>query len=189
MNANDDFMDEGDKKFLRKHWRTMSIFVVVGAVAVVEAIYVLLWFVSTAQSTGFVPTTLGQWTIGYIVAFILHLIFWELLLVVSWVLVVAGLIFYRWWKTLSDEEKAPRPKRGKREDGDAFGFLVIITWLFVVWFDGRWTLPFQAWTFNDWVYSFLAAVGWDLLIFGIPLLLYFIYWTRKEIFPTPAPTE
>ncbi|MFW9910597.1 MAG: hypothetical protein ACFFEF_18740, partial [Candidatus Thorarchaeota archaeon] len=56
-----------------------------------------------------------------------------------------------------------------------------ITWLIVVWLDGRWELSFNSWTFNDWVYSFLAAFAWDLLIFGVPIALAFLWWMRREI--------
>ncbi|MHA2066578.1 MAG: hypothetical protein ACXABY_19575, partial [Candidatus Thorarchaeota archaeon] len=63
-----------------------------------------------------------------------------------------------------------------------------ITWLIVVWVDGRWNLAFESWTFNDWVYSFLAALAWDLLIFGVPIALAFIWWIRKEIQKEPQST-
>jgi hypothetical protein len=175
---NNDTLDENDRRFIRRHWKMLSVFGVIGAAAVVAAVLVLTWFVATAQATGFVPAVLGEWTVGYFINFVLHLIFWELLLVGSWVAVVVGVLGYRWWNSLSPEEKV-RPKRGRREGGDAFGFLIFITWLIVVWLDGRWALPFEAWTINNWVYSFLAAVGWDLLIFGIPILLGFVWWIRK----------
>ena len=181
MGFNDEKLDEHDKKFLRKHWRIMSLFGVIGMVAVIAAVYVLTWFVAIAQTTGFVPSTIGEWSVGNFVNFVIHLIFWELLLVVSWVLVLVGIIFYRWWPTLTDEEKKGKPKRSKRDGGDAFGFFVFIVWLIVVYLDGRWAQPLNAWTFTDWVYSFLVAVGWILIIFGIPLALYFFWWMRKEI--------
>ncbi len=173
--------DEKDKRFLKKHWRMMTVFGVLIAVAASAAAYVLLWFVQTAQTTGFVPTALGNWTIGYVVAFVLHLIFWELLLVGSWAAVAAVLLVVPWYRNLPEEDKRGSRKRGTREGGDAFGFLVLITWLLVVWFDGRWALPFQSWTVNAWVYSFLAAVAWDLLIFGIPILVAFLWWIRREV--------
>ena len=181
MNTDEKVIDEKTRSFLGKHWRMMTVFGVLGAAAASAAVYVLLWFVQTAQITGFVPVTLGQWTVGYVVAFVLHLIFWELLLVGSWTAVAAVLLAVPWYRALPDEDKMGSSKRGTREGGDAFGFLVLITWLLVVWFDGRWGLAFQSWTLNAWVYSFLAAVLWDLIIFGIPLLIYFVWWIRKEV--------
>ena len=181
MTLNEKMLDDYDKRFLRRHWKTMCIFGAIGVVAIIAAIFVFTWFVATAQATSFVPSTLGEWSVGYFINFALHLLFWELLLVVSWVLVLVGVVLYRWWPTLTEEEKKGKPKRGKREGGDAFGFVLFIAWLIVVWFDGRWNLPFNSWTFNDWVYSCLAAVGWISIIFGIPLVLILLWWMRKEI--------
>ncbi|MDQ1278866.1 MAG: hypothetical protein QG670_126 [Thermoproteota archaeon] len=104
---------ENWKKFLRKHWNIVALFAVVGIVAFVGAIYVYLWFVADAQATNMVPTSLGLWTMGYLVTFILHLIFWELLFIG----VPAGLgalAGWRWWRKLLDEEKAEYHFFGKR---------------------------------------------------------------------------
>jgi len=51
------------KKFLKKHWTMFALFVVAAILAAAGAIYVFLWFVGDAQSTGMIPSTLGQWTI------------------------------------------------------------------------------------------------------------------------------
>jgi hypothetical protein len=96
------------------------------------------------------------------------------------------LILILWYRKLPEEERDIETKRGRREEGDAFGFLVGITWLIVVWFDNRWNLAFESWTINDWVYSFLAAVAWDLLIFGIPIALAFLWWIRREMKTEPS---
>jgi len=181
MTSNGKMLDDYDRRFLRRHWKTMSIFGVIGVSAIIATVLVLTWFVATAQTSGFVPSTIGEWSVGYFINFVLHLFFWELLLVVSWVLVLIGIILYRWWPTLTEEEKRGKPKSGKREGGDAFGFLLFIAWLIVVWSDGNWNLPFNSWTFDYWVYSCLAAVGWILVIFGIPLALIVFFWMRKEI--------
>src|SRR5712692_10649681 len=69
------------KRFMRKHWRTVATFAVATILAVGSAVYVFLWFVGNAQSTGLVPRTLGLWTMANLVNFILNAIFWELLLV------------------------------------------------------------------------------------------------------------
>ena len=52
------------KRFMGKHWRTVATFVVAAILAVGSAVYVFLWFVGDAQSTGLVPRTLGLWTMG-----------------------------------------------------------------------------------------------------------------------------
>ena len=89
---------------MRKHWNAVAIFVMACALALAGAVYVFLWFVRNAQSTGLVPATLGLWTMGNLVAFILNAIFWELLLIGIPVAMgaVAG---WLWWRRLPDEER------------------------------------------------------------------------------------
>ena len=70
--------DKGWKAFLRKHWKIATSFVVGAVLALVASVLVFLWFVGDAQSTAMVPTTLGLWTMGNVVTFIVHLLFWEL---------------------------------------------------------------------------------------------------------------
>ena len=67
------------KKFLKKHWNMLIIFIVGAVLASIGAVLVYLWFVGDAQSTGMIPTTLGLWTMESLVTFVLHLIFWEVL--------------------------------------------------------------------------------------------------------------
>lgn len=178
-------VDEAPKRFLKRHWRMTTVLAVFFAAAVIEALLVLLWLVATAQATVLVPSMLGEWSIGYVITFILHLIFWELVLVGSWVIPLVLVVIFRWYRKLPEEERKGWPQRGRREGSGAFGFLVGVTWLIVVWLDGRWNLAFESWTFNDWVYSWLAAVLWDLLIIGVPIALYFIWWIRKEMKTKP----
>ncbi len=184
----DEFLDEVEMRFLRKYWRMALVFVAVIAAAVIGAAIVLVWFVAIAQTTALVPATLGLWSIGHVILFILHLVFWEIVLVGSWVLVIVLVIIFQWYMKLPEKDREGWPKRGRREESDAFGFLVGITWLIVVWVDGRWNLAFESWTFNDWVYSFLAAFAWDLLIFGVPIALGFLWWIRKEMEKEPQST-
>lgn len=74
---------KGWKRFLGKHWHMLVLFVVGAVLASVGAVYVFLWFVGDAQSSGLVPGTLGLWTTGNVVTFLLNVIFWEILLVGS----------------------------------------------------------------------------------------------------------
>lgn len=181
MNTDDKMMETAGRKFLQKYWKMTTVFAALAIAAVVEAVLVLLWVVADMQSLGLIPTTLGLWSVGYIITFILHLLFWEIVLVGLWVLVAAAVVYLKWYSNLPEEDKFPKRERGRREQGDAFGFFVGITWLIIIWVTGRWDVTFNAWTVNDWVFTWLWAVFWDLLIIGIPMLLYFIYWIRKEV--------
>jgi hypothetical protein len=172
MNTNEEQLDEEKRRFLLKHWKmTLVVAVCIVAVAVV-ALLVFLWVVNEAAAV--MPASLGEWTVGYLITFILHLIFWELLLVVSWGIPLAAILYWQFSK-LPDAELW-KPKGGRRESGDAFGFLVGVAWLIMIWIDGRWDQTFQVWTFTEWIYSWLTALGWVLLIFGIPAVVILVLW-------------
>ncbi|MFX1487269.1 MAG: hypothetical protein ACFFBS_09285 [Promethearchaeota archaeon] len=182
------------KKFLRRHWKVTTVIAAAIAGAAAVAFFVFLWVVADAQATGLVPAAIGQWTVGYVITFILHVILWEFVFVGTWGIPVAALIFALWYKKLPEEERAeyegePKKKRRRRgmsagRGGGFISFLVTLTWLIMIWINGRWNLAFQAWTFNDWIYSWIHAIAWDLLIFGVPLTIliigYLAYEMRKE---------
>jgi hypothetical protein len=92
------------KKFLKNHWNIAVIFLAAGILAIIAAVYVFLWFVANAQATGLVPPNLGMWTMGNLITFILHAIFWELLLI-GIPIAIAGTLGWQWWKRLPEEEK------------------------------------------------------------------------------------
>ncbi len=180
MNTEEEIFETVGRKFLRKYWKMTVVMVALMIAAIAEALLVLLWVIADMQTLGLIPATLGLWSVGHIITFILHLIFWELVLVGIWVIIVAAVLYLKWYNNLPEEDKFPKRERGRREEGDAFGFFIGITWLLIIWFTNRWDVTFNAWTINDWVFTWLSAVFIDLLIIGIPVLLYFIYWIRKE---------
>jgi fatty acid desaturase len=93
------------KKFLCKHWKMFALFLIGALIAILGAILVFLWFVGDAQSTGIVPELLGSWSMGYLVTFLLHLIFWEIVYVAIPVLIALAAIYFLWWKRLPEEER------------------------------------------------------------------------------------
>ncbi len=154
------------------------------AAAAIAALFVFLWVVATAQATGLVPSRLGDWTVGYVLTFILNLILWELILVASWAIPVALAAFFLWYKKLPDEERrayerGPRRSRSTGENGGV-SFLIGLVWLGIVWIDGRWNLAFQDWTFHDLVYSWIEAGLVVLLIVGIPAMIYLVWSLRRN---------
>ena len=173
------------KKFLRKHWNMVAVFVVGAILASIGAILVFLWFVADAQSTGMVPTTLSLWTMGHMVTFTLHLILWEVLFVgVPVIIAAAG--GWLWWTKLPDEEKKEYHFFGKRSratsgGGGAISLLFYIAFFIKVWMDGNWNVAFATWTFDYLVYSMLTVLIWILIIFGIPIVLGIIWWIRHEM--------
>jgi hypothetical protein len=171
------------RKFLRKHWRMLVLFAAAAVLALIGAILVYLWFVGDAQSTGMVPTSLGLWTMGHLVTFFLHLIFWEVLFI-GIPVIIAALAGWLWWKKLPDEEKRAYHFFGARSrttsGGGSISLLFWIAFCIKIYLDGNWNVPLSTWTFNYLVYSCLTALIWILVIFGIPMALGLIWWMSHE---------
>ncbi len=170
----------------------LALFIAVAIVAVISAILVFLWFVGDAQATSLVPTTLNLWTMGYLVTFLLHLLFWEVLFIGIPVIIAVAAIYILWWKKLPDEERNEY-RRGhlfgkrsrSRDGGGAITFLVNIGFIIKVYLDGNWNVPFATWTFDYLVYSYLWVIIWMVIIFGIPIVIGGSLWLRHEMKKTP----
>lgn len=177
------------KKFLRNHWRMVAIFVIAAVLAVTGAIYIFLSFVKDAQATGLVPSTLNLWTMGYLITFLLHLIFWELLLIVIPVLVFLAAVYFLWWKKIPEDEREEyrrrRMRSRMRRRGGAISFFINIAFIIKVYVDGNWDVPFANWKFDYLVYSYFWAFVWVVAIFGIPAAIVGILWLRREMKKTP----
>jgi len=168
--------DEEKLRFLKKYWKMTLLMAVIAIVAGIVGLLTFLWQVNIAV----VPATLGQWSIGIIISFCLNLVFWELLLVGSWVIVVVIVFYFQWYMKLPEEDRKGWSGRGRRESGDAISFFFGLAWLLIIYIDGRWNLTFDTWTFNDWVSSWLTAAFWVFLIGGIVVAIGLIAWIAKE---------
>jgi hypothetical protein len=176
------------KKFLRKHWNMVALFVVAGILAFIGAIYVYLWFVAEAQATGLVPTTLGLWTMANIVTFILHLIFWELLFI-GIPAIIGAVAGWQWWKRLPEEEKKEYHFFGKRSrttsGGSGVSFLFFIAFCIKVFIDGNWNVAIASWTLDYVVSSMITILVWTAIIFGIPATIIGLLWLSREMKKKP----
>jgi hypothetical protein len=171
------------RRFMRRHWKAVAIFVVACALTLAGAVYVFLWFVKNAQSTGLVPATLGLWTMANCVTFILNAIFWELLLIgIPGVIgVVAG---WLWWRRLPDEERRGYRFFGRRSrargGSGGLSLLFFIAFCIKVYLDGNWNVAIATWTLDYVVGSMVLILEWVLVIFGIPIAIGVIWWIRHE---------
>jgi hypothetical protein len=177
------------KKFLEKHFQMFIIFIIAGIIGFVFAVYVFLWFVGEAQLINLVPEILGEWTIGYFITFILHLIFWELIYIGIPVIIFIAAVYILWWKKLPDDEKQEYKdgnlfsggKNHKRDAGGMITFLINIFFLIKIYIDNNWNLVFKDWKFNYLVDSYLWALIWVLVIFGIPILIGASWWINQKL--------
>jgi hypothetical protein len=179
--------DKGWKAFFRKHWKIAALFVVGAVLALVGSVLVFLWFVGDAQSTGIVPTTLGLWTMGNVVTFILHLIFWELVLIGIPVAIVA-ILGWQWCKRLPEEEKKEHMfgsrSRSRNAEG-AISPLLFIAFALKVYVDGNWNMAISTYTLDYVVGSMITILIWTAVIFGIPATIGGIWWIRHEMNKKP----
>jgi hypothetical protein len=177
------------KKFLRKHMSMVALFIVAVVLAAVGAVLVFLWFIGNAQSTRLVPTTLGLWSMRHLVTFILHAIFWELLLI-GIPVAIAAVAGWLWWRRLPIEEKmeyhffgkGPRKASG---GGGGASLLFFIAFCIKVYIDGNWNVAIGSWTLDYVVYSILSILIWIIIIFGIPAAIIAIWWISREMTRKP----
>jgi hypothetical protein len=175
---------KGWKLFLRKHWKIAALFLAGAVLAFIGAILVFLWFVEDAQTIGMVPTTLGLWTMGHMVTFVLHLMFWELVFV-GIPAIIGGVAGWQWWKRLPNEEKKEYPLFGSssRTTGGSGGISVLffIAFCIKVFIDGNWDVPVASWSLDYVVSSMIAILIWSIIIFGIPAAIGVIWWISHEL--------
>ncbi len=171
------------KKFLQRHWKMTIVMAVYLVVAIIVAFLVFLKVAVDAQILGFVPVTLGLWTVGIVFIFCITVIIWELAFVASWAIPIAVITIFLWYRKLPEEERKEYegPRRGAETGGSGgFSGFVSLIWLVIVWFTGRWNLTFQTWPLNDWIFTWIAAFLWALLPVCIGGLVYLGWVMLKD---------
>ena len=175
------------RKFIREHWLMVAVFVVAGILAVAGAVYVFWWFTGVAQTIGLVPSTLNYWTMNNVLMFVLHLIFWELVLVGIPAAVVA-VLGWLWWKRLPEEErKKHKFGRGSRprNAGGAISPLLFVAFAIKVYVDGNWNTAISTWTVDYVVVSMVTILVWIAAIFAIPAIVGLIWWISHNMSKKP----
>jgi hypothetical protein len=172
------------KEFLKKHWNMLVYWIIAAIFAIIGGIFVYLWFVGEAQSTNMVPMTLGEWTMGHMVTFILHLLFWEII-IIGIPVAIAAIVGWLWWKKIPEEERKEYHFFGKRNHaqngGGGISFLFFIAFCIKVYIDGNWDLAIASWTLNYVVDSMITILVYGAIIFGIPAIIIGLVWLSREI--------
>jgi len=129
---------------------------------------------------------------NYLVTFILHVIFWELVYIGIPLIIIAILAWRFWWKRIPEDERIVYKqanlfgKSSRRSDGGgAISFLINIVFIIKVYYDGNWDFPFAQWSFDYLIYSYLWALIWILAIFGIPMAIGALWWIVHEMRKEP----
>ena len=166
---------------MRRHWKAFAAFAAAGALACIGAVLVFLWFVGNAQSSGMVPRTLGLWTFGNIVSFLLNAAFWELLLI-GLPAILAAIAGWLWWRRLAEGERWGSFGKTSRSTsgGGGLSLLLFIAFCIKVYLDGKWNVAIGTFTVDYVVGSFVTILLWTAVIFGIPAVVALVWWLRRS---------
>jgi hypothetical protein len=168
------------REFFGRHWGIFVLFVVAAILAVAGAVYVFVWFAGNAQSIGLVPSTLNLWSMNNLVIFILHALFWELVLV--GIPVTAGAIIgWQLWKRIPEEERkalSTKSSRSRTAQG-AVSPLLFIAFAIKVYVDGFWNAPIAGFSLDYVVGSMVTILIWMAVIFAIPTAAGLVWWISR----------
>ena len=181
--------DEFWLRQIRKHWKAFIVFIIGCVFALAGAIYVLFWYIESTSIGTYGTATIGEWTIAWIWEFFIYLVLWELIIVGIPVAIAFGIGWYLFWKSLSDQEKEEFNNREKKKHhgssaGSGFSIFTFIAFSIYMYIKGEIYTPFSDQPYSFWVYSWFEALGYLLLIAGIPaiiilIIVYFTIWRKK----------
>ncbi len=184
------------KKLLRKNRKAFSAFIVAMILAFIGFILVMVWYIETSPLGGQGSWTFDQWTLNYVIGFLIQSILWELLFVGIPLIAFLGIFGYLWWTNLSDETKEEfksldadkKLKKGKKsqnkkyQGSGGFSFFIFIVVCILVAIDGNWNTRFGLLEYSYFLYAYLFAMMWIGIIIGIPMVIAVViyYLTRKK---------
>src|SRR6266516_2378428 len=108
------------RSFMRKHWRMATVFARGAALVFAGSVYVFLWFVGNAESSGPVPMTLGLCTMSHKTTIGVYDVLWELLLV-GIPIAIAAVAGWEWWNRPHEPERKFHIGGRKRSTGGGGG--------------------------------------------------------------------
>lgn len=181
------------KEFAKKNWKLIAVAFVACVILFIVALLVLILYINTSPIGGMGTWTLNDWTLNYIVGFMIQIILWELLFVGLPAGIFFGVGGYLWWSRLSEEDKQEykaREKKNKHRKRNAGGsgggsFFMFIAYCIYIATQGKYDTPFGNESYSYWVFAGFYTFMWLLIIFGIPiavilLIVYLTYWRKKS---------
>jgi hypothetical protein len=177
------------KIMLKRHWKVGILFIIGIIAAIVGAILTLFFVMFNSDIGGYGNWTIGDFSFGHIILFLLWLVLWELLFVGIPAAVFFGLTYGIWWYRLPQEEKELMKQKDKEEKGlekhsnaagGVFGFIVFIVFLILISIDGNLFRRFNSIAYSYWIIKLFWALLIILLVAGIPALIGGIIYLRKK---------
>ena len=181
-------------KGIAKEYRTIIIIAIVAVIVLfIGALLVGYWFIQTSPLGGQGTWTFDEWTLNYLVGFMILIMLWELLFIG----VPAGVFFgvggYIWWSNLPQEKKQEFKDREKKKShrkknyggGGGFSFFIFIAFCILIALKGKYNAQFGSESYSFWIYSWFEAFMWIFIYFGIPviiicIILYLTVWRKKS---------
>lgn len=201
MSENEELSDEAFwKGKLRKYKKELLVMIVAGICLFIGALLVLIWFIDSSPLGGYGTWYFNDWTLNYVVGFIILITLWELLFVGVPASLFFGVGGYLWWRRLPEEEKQEfkdREKKSKKQKaekyggGGGFGFFMFIAYCIYIAVDGNYNTRFGPSTYGSgtepytyWLSSYFLTFMWIFIFFGIPvaiilLVVYLTKWRKK----------
>jgi zinc transporter ZupT len=181
------------KNAIKKHMTALIVAIIAGVCLFIGAVLVMFWFINTSPIGLQGAATFDQWSLDWIVGFLILIILWELLFVG----IPAGLFFgvggYIFWKNLPEEEKQEHKAREKKNkhrkrnasSGGGFSFFVFIAYCITMGIRGDYYVAFGSHKYSYWVLYWFLTIMWIFIIFGVPIciiliIVYFKVWRKKS---------
>ena len=181
-------------KGIAKEYRTIIIIAIAAVIVLfIGALLVGYWFIQTSPLGGQGTWTFDEWTLNYLVGFMILIMLWELLFIG----VPAGVFFgvggYIWWSNSPQEKKQEFKDREKKKShrkknyggGGGFSFFIFIAFCILIALKGKYNAQFGSESYSFWIYSWFEAFMWIFIYFGIPviiicIILYLTVWRKKS---------
>ena len=181
------------KEFAKKNWKLIAVAFAACVILFIVALWVIIAYINASPIGGMGTWTLNDWTLNYIVGFMIQIILWELLLVGLPAGIFFGLGGYFWWSRLSEEDKQEhkaREKKNKHRKRNAGGsgggsFFMFIAYCIYIATQGKYDTPFGNESYSYWVFAWFFTLMWIFIIIGIPvviilIIVYFTVWRKKS---------
>ncbi|MFW9867368.1 MAG: hypothetical protein ACFFEN_14830 [Candidatus Thorarchaeota archaeon] len=181
------------KKKVKEFWKVLIVLIVAVVCIIIGVFLVLIWFINTSTIGGMGHWHIEDWTLNYVLGFIILLCLWELLFVGVPTVLFFGVGGYLWWRRLPEEKKQEFRTREKKEKkhkkekygggggGSIFLFIAYCIYHAVM---GTYNAPFGWYSYTYWLYSFFYLIAWMLIVLGGPvviilIIVYFVKWRKK----------
>ncbi|HEC39413.1 MAG TPA: hypothetical protein ENI29_14330, partial [bacterium] len=146
-------------KGIAKEYRTIIIIAIAAVIVLfIGALLVGYWFIQTSPLGGQGTWTFDEWTLNYLVGFMILIMLWELLFIG----VPAGVFFgvggYIWWSNLPQEKKQEFKDREKKKShrkkdyggGGGFSFFIFIAFCILIALKGKYNAQFGSESYSFW---------------------------------------